>query len=341
MKLKSQNKKFNVAVIGATGAVGRQMLSVLLERKFPVSKLIPFASAKSVGKEITFGQERIPCRELEKGCFTGVDFAFFDASDEVSNQWVSEALSSGVYVIDNSGAFRMDQSVPLIVPEVNGDLVNLDTKMIAGPNCSTVQMVAVLNPVLKNFGLKRVVVSTYQSVSGAGTNAMAELFDASKAYMASNDFVPKSFVHSIGFNCIPQIGKFLEDGYTSEERKMILESRKILRKSDLKITATTVRVPTEGSHCESINIECERSFEISQVMDVLKSAPGLVLLDDPKTNQYPMNINTWKRDPVYVGRVRRDDSVENGINLWVVADNLRKGAALNAIQVGELIVSKL
>jgi aspartate-semialdehyde dehydrogenase len=357
-------KGFRVALVGATGAVGRELLSLFSQREFPVSELIPLASARSVGRAIEWNGKTWTCRALEPGCFEGVDFAFFDASDAVSRDWVPEAAKAGAWVIDNSATFRMDPEVPLLVPEINsaeldrrtapGGIRSWKDRVLAGPNCSTVQLVVALKPILERWGLKRVVVSTYQSVSGAGTAAMEELRSQTNAVLHGHPITPSILQHQIAFNCIPHIGGFKSDGYTSEEKKVIEESRKILGLPSLKITCTAVRVPTFSCHAESVNIETQKPFDMAAVLEALSAQEGLELKDDPSRNLYPLNVvhaeptnaegvpeGATGRDPVYVGRVRRDESLENGLNLWVVSDNLRKGAALNAIQIGEQLVRNL
>jgi aspartate-semialdehyde dehydrogenase len=340
----------NVAVVGATGAVGKQLLSILQERKFPVTGLLPFASERSAGKPVALNGKTYPCRVLKPGCFDGVDFVFFDAADSISKEWVPHALASGAWVIDNSSVFRMDEDVPLLVPEVNGDILKtpLKKKLIAGPNCSTVQMVVALKPIQENWGLKRVVVSTYQSTSGAGAAAMDELTEQTAGVFSQKKVPPKLFKHQIAFNCIPQIGGFKDSGYTSEEEKIVEETRKILRAPRLPVSATAVRVPTLSCHGESVNVECERRFELEEVRKALHGQEGVILQDNPENFVYPMGLSgedsavagATGKDAVYVGRVRRDPSVENGLNLWVVSDNLRKGAALNAVQIGEILLSQ-
>lgn len=347
-----------VAVVGATGAVGKQLLSVLAHRKFEVTELVPFASARSEGKAIAYSGRSYPCQVLKKGCFAGIDLAFFDASDAVSKEWVPEATNAGTWVIDNSATFRLDDDVLLLVPEVNGHLLearlqkkNLTPRerILTGPNCSTVQMVVALKPLRDRYGIKRVVVSTYQSTSGAGAAAMEELTAQTTGAIQGKSLAPQAFAHQIAFNCIPHIGGFKDDGYTSEEQKMMQESRKLLEMPNLRMSATAVRVPTLSCHGESINVECERAVTVSEARAALSAQPGLVLQDDPSKKTYPMGMpgaqshveGASGRDAVYVGRVRQDTSVEHGLNLWVVSDNLRKGAALNAIQIGEIVVSRL
>jgi aspartate-semialdehyde dehydrogenase len=353
-------KKLKVAVVGATGAVGRELLSILADRKFPISEIVPFASARSEGKEIQFASKSARIQVMKKGCFAGVDVAFFDASDAVSKEWVPEAAEAGAWVIDNSATFRMAEDVFLLVPEVNGKLLEQKIeagkksgepltprdRILTGPNCSTVQMVVALNPIQEKWGLKRVVVSTYQSTSGAGSAAMEELSQQAAGLFNQKPVAAKAFAHQIAFNCIPHIGGFRESGYTSEEEKIIEESRKILSLPGLKISATAIRVPTFACHGESVNVECEKSFKISEIREALRAQSGVVLQDDPGQKIYPMGNPgeaSWVegaagRDAVYVGRIRKDDSIENGLHLWVVSDNLRKGAALNAVQIGEILV---
>lgn len=327
-----------VGVVGATGAVGRELLSILDERDFPVTDLALFASARSQGKTVSYREKSYRIQVLKDGCFKGLDIVYFDASDAVSKEWVPQAAASGAWVVDNSGAFRMEPGIPLIVPEVNPQaLGETDGKIIAGPNCSTVALVVALKPLHDRFGLKRVVVSTFQSVSGAGSAAMEELSGQTVAMFNQRELVPKVFPHQIAFNCIPQIGGVAEDGTTSEERKIIAEARKILGLPRLKITATAIRVPTFSCHGESVNIEFERTPTIEEAREALSRFPGIVLQDDAAKGVYPMNVPSTGKDPVYVGRLRIDESVENGLNLWLVSDNLRKGAALNAIQIGELL----
>jgi len=335
---------FKIAIVGATGAVGREMIAVLESRPFPISNCVPFASPRSRGKPISLRGKSYACHVLEPGCFRGVDFAFFDASDEVSREWVSEALSAGAWVVDNSGVHRMDPETELSVPEVNGQ--GLDRlvaagagarKLVAGPNCTTVQLVAALKPLSDRYGLKRVSVSTYQSVSGAGAAAMEELRAQLKSEATGGQVEAKVLKHPIAFNLIPQIGSFDAEGHTSEEKKVIEETRKILGLPRLPIACTAVRVPTLACHAESVSVELEKAFDLPDVRALLSNAPGVQLEDDPAQGRYPMNRDCAGRDPVYVGRLRRDPSLDHGLQFWVVSDNLRKGAALNAIQIAERI----
>jgi aspartate-semialdehyde dehydrogenase len=355
--------KLKVAVVGATGAVGRVLLSILKERRFPVAELIPFASARSEGQAIEFDGKTYPCRTLKKGCFEGVDIAFFDASDAISKEWALHAAEAGAWVVDNSATFRMAEDVFLLVPEVNGDLLrdrlaqakksgeplSARERLIAGPNCTTAQLVVALHPIHERWGIQRVLVSTYQSASGAGSAAMDELSQQTSAVLQGKETTPQAFAHRIAFNCIPHIGGFKDDDFTSEEIKIIEESRKILRHPRLRVSATAIRVPTHACHGESVNVECEKPFEISEVRAALEAQPGIILQDDPSRKLYPMGApgesspveGAAGRDAVYVGRIRKDHSViqgSHGLHLWVVSDNLRKGAALNAIQIGEILV---
>lgn len=349
-----------VAVVGATGAVGTVMLELLEKRKFPVQDLKVFATARSQGRKLRCQGREWTVEVLKPGCFEGVDIAFFDASDAVSKDWALQAAEAGAWVVDNSATYRMEKDVPLVVPEVNGHKLrrlvqigraNLHARerIVAGPNCSTIQLVVALKPIAEHWGLKRVVVSSYQSVSGAGSAAMDELTALSKEVLGGTtprELKSKVLKYPIAFNCIPQIGGFMSgtggeaEGATSEEYKIITESRKILGLPELKITATAVRVPTYACHAESVNIECEKPFELDALKKTLADFPGIVLEDSPQDFRYPMGIYAHAREAVYVGRIRRDFSLQNGdngLNCWVVSDNLWKGAALNAIQIGEVL----
>ncbi len=355
----SSERFLKIAVVGATGAVGKQLLKILEERKFPVGELIPFASARSEGKEVVYAGKPYQCQVMKPGCFAGVKIAFFDASDAVSQVWVPQAAEAGAWVVDNSATFRLEPESLLLVPEVNGDLLQARVsrssgtsameRILTGPNCSTVQMVVALKPIRDTWGLKRIVVSTYQSTSGAGAAAMDELTAQTHAALEGRDFQPKAFAHRIAFNCIPHIGGFKPDGYTSEEHKMVAEARKLLALPALRISATAVRVPTYSAHAESINVETEKPFEVDAVRAAIGAHAGIILQDEPLENLYPLGMTSVGdpveaasgRDAVYVGRIRRDPSLENGLNLWVVSDNLRKGAALNAVQIGEVLLPHL
>jgi len=321
----------DIAIVGASGLVGRKIIQILEERNFPAGKIIPIASDGSEGKDINVHQKSYRLHKLEKGIFKHCEFAFFSAGAEVSHAWAREAADEGAIVIDNSSAFRMNEDVPLVVPEVNREAIFHHKGIIANPNCSTIELVMALKPLDNQFKIKRVVVSTYQSVSGAGNKGVQSLLAELKEEYSGNS----PFAHQIAFNAIPHIDVFFDDGYTKEEHKMINESRKILNKRDLKITATCVRVPTIGGHGESVNIEFEKSFTVEHARDALANFKGVRVIDDPKNHLYPMPINANEKDEVFVGRIRADESIKNGLNLWIVSDNVRKGAATNAVQIAE------
>ncbi|WP_206459176.1 aspartate-semialdehyde dehydrogenase [Anaerovorax sp. IOR16] len=328
------NKKPNVAVVGATGLVGSTFLKVLEERDFPFENLYLMASAKSAGKTITFRGKEYVVEELNEHSFDKpIDIALFSAGGTASEKYAPIAASHGVTVVDNSSAWRMDKEVPLVVPEVNPEDISWNKGIIANPNCSTIQAMVALKPLDDKFKLKRVIYSTYQAVSGSGLKGINDL----KEGLQGND-VMQAYPHPIAGNCLPQIDVFLDNGYTKEEMKMINETHKILGNKDMKVTATTVRVPVFASHSESINLEFEKPFEIEEVKKILAAAPGVVVVDDIEQSQYPLARDAAGKDEVFIGRIRRDFSVENGINLWVVADNIRKGAATNAVQIAELLV---
>jgi len=322
-----------VAVIGATGLVGRKMIEVLLERNFPVSQLIPAASESSAGKEILFKGEIIRVVTLKQALALRPQIALFSAGASVSQEWAPKFAAAGCKVIDNSSFWRMNPSVKLIVPEVNGNILDASDMIIANPNCSTIQMVVALNMLHKKYKLKRIVVSTYQSVTGSGQRGIAQL-GRERERKPQGSAVP-AYKYPIDKNVIPQIDSFLENGYTKEEMKMINETQKIFDNESIGVTATTVRVPVEGGHSESVNAIFERSFNMEEVFETIRNSPGVILEDDTKSQVYPMPLFAYGRDEVFVGRVRTDFSAENGINLWIVADNLRKGAATNAIQIAE------
>ena len=329
-------KQYRVAVVGATGMVGRKFLQVLEERKLPVSEYFLFASARSAGKQLPFMGKTYTVRELTDDAFQdlGIDIALFSSGGETSRHFAPIVAASGAVVIDNSSCWRMDPDVPLVVPEVNPDAIPgyKNKGIIANPNCSTIQAMVVLKPLADAYGLKRVVYSTYQAVSGAGQKGYMDLVNGLKGE------APQKFPHPIAGNCLPHIDVFLDTGYTKEEQKMIDETRKILSLPELRVTATTVRVPVYHGHSESINVEFARPFELDELRAVLEKAPGLIVRDDPKHNVYPMAIEAADTDPVYVGRIRRDFSVDSGVNLWCVADNIRKGAATNAVQIAEELI---
>lgn len=333
-------KECNVAIVGATGVVGEEMLRVLEQRNFPVKNLKLLASAKSKGARLTFRRTGIDIEELTKNSFKGVDIALFSAGGIISKEYASHAVKAGAVVIDNSSAFRMEPDVPLVVPEVNPDDVGWHKGIIANPNCSTIQMVIVLKPLYDVSKIKRVVVSTYQAVSGAGRRAVLELKEQSKAILAGETPRIEVYPHQIGFNLLPQVDIFLEGGYTREELKMVNETKKIMGDPEINITATCIRVPVFVSHSESINIETKEKIAADEAREILRKAPGVEVIDDPENLAYPLPIFAAGKDACYVGRIREDNSIENGLNLWVVADNLRKGAALNAVQIGELLLGK-
>ena len=331
--------QYNVAVAGATGAVGRKMLEILEERKFPVATLKALASAKSVGQTLTFNGGPVTVEELNENSFEGVDISLFSAGASVSRQFAPSAVKSGCIVIDNSSAFRMEPDVPLVVPEVNPDAINSNAGIIANPNCSTIQMVVVLKPIHDKFKIKRVVVSTYQSVSGSGQKAINELQNQTKNLLDEKTAELNVYPHQIAFNCIPHIDIFLDNGYTKEEMKMIDETRKILGDPSIMVSPTTVRVPVFYSHSESINVETLRPINAREVRELLSGMDGIRVIDNPETNEYPLAIDGAGKDEVFVGRIRDDISCKNAINFWVVSDNLRKGAALNAVQIAEYLTT--
>ena len=329
---------YNVAVVGATGAVGEEVRKILEERLFPVDTLRLLASERSAGQRLEFRGRRIMVEVLDEDSFEDIDIALFSAGGSVSARYAQAAVDAGAVVIDNTSYFRMDDDVPLVVPEVNADRIAEHRGIIANPNCSTIQMVVALKPLYDAAGISRIVVSTYQSVSGAGRRAMEELGKQTAALFNSQEVECEQFPHQIAFNCIPHIDAFLPNGYTKEEMKMVQETRKILDDPEIRITATTVRVPVFCSHSESINVETRSKLSAGDVRAILREAPGVLLQDDPGNNDYPLATEAAGKDATCVGRIREDDSVENGINLWVVADNLRKGAALNAVQIAEILI---
>ena len=329
-------EKANIAIVGATGMVGRTFLKVLDEMNFNIDKLYLFSSSKSAGTVVKFRNKEYIVEELNENSFDkDIDIALFSAGGDVSKKYAPIAKEKGVIVVDNSSAWRMDENIPLIVPEVNPQDINLQNGIIANPNCSTIQCVVPLKVLHDEFKIKRIVYSTYQAVSGSGIGGIKDLENG------INGLKNKKYPHQIAYNCLPHIDSFLENGYTKEEIKMIEETRKILGEKELKITATTVRVPVVYGHSVSINVEFENEFELSRVFELLKNAPGIVVEDDIYNNMYPMSINVEGKDEVYVGRIRRDFSVDNGINMWVVADNIRKGAATNTVQIAKLLMEIL
>ena len=335
-------KRYNVAVVGATGAVGNEMVATLEQRKFPVKKLTLLASARSIGKTLSYKGEEVPIDELKEDSFKGIDIGLFSPGGAVSTKFAPIAAASGCVVIDNTSAFRMEPDVPLIVPEVNEHAIGQYKKrgIIANPNCSTIQMVVVLKPLHDAAKIKRVVVSTYQAVSGTGKKAIYELEQQVLAIYNNKRVENKVYPWQIAFNVLPHIDSFLENGYTKEEMKMVNETKKIMEDDSIKVTATTVRVPVFYGHSESVNIEFEKGLSPDKARKLLKKAPGVKVIDDPTKNKYPLAIHAAGKDDTFVGRIRRDDSVPYGLNLWVVADNIRKGAALNAVQIAEVLVQK-
>lgn len=325
-----------VAVVGATGLVGTVMLKVLEERNFPVTDLIPVASEKSVGKKITWKGKTYTVHSMAQAIAAKPQLALFSAGGTTSLEWAPKFAAAGIYVIDNSSAWRMDPDKKLVVPEVNANVLTKEDMIIANPNCSTIQMVLVLQPIHLKYGIKRVVVSTYQSVTGTGVKAVNQMENERKGISGE-----MAYKYPIDMNVIPQIDVFLDNGYTKEEMKMVNETKKILGDDAVKVTATCVRIPVMGGHSESVNLEMEKPFTLADIRKMLEHTPGVVVKDDPAAASYPMPLlDSHNRDEVFVGRMRKDDSVENGLNLWIVADNLRKGAATNAIQIAEYLLNK-
>lgn len=335
-----KKETYNIAIVGATGAVGEQLREVLEDREFPVGELRLLASERSAGQFLAFQGRQVRVGILKEESFENIDIALFSAGGKVSAKFAPAAVAAGAVVVDNTAFFRMEPDVPLVVPEVNAkEIASYKNRgIIANPNCSTIQMVVALKPIHDAARIKRIVVSTYQSVSGAGRMAMEELSQQVAALFNGRELKKEKFPHQIAFNCIPHIDVFMDDGYTKEEWKMIHETRKILGEPSLPVTATSVRVPVFCSHSESVNVETEKKLTAAQAKAILLAAPGVILADVPEENIYPLAIDAVGKDATYVGRVREDDSVANGLNLWVVADNLRKGAALNAVQIAELLI---
>jgi aspartate-semialdehyde dehydrogenase len=324
-----------VAVVGATGLVGTKMLQVLEERNFPVTELIPVASERSVGKEVTFKGKGYKVVSAEDAVAARPNVAIFSAGGSTSLALAPKFAEAGITVIDNSSAWRMDPTKKLVVPEINADALTPEDKIIANPNCSTIQMVVALNPLHKKYKIKRIVVSTYQSVTGTGKKAVDQLFNERKGVQGD-----MAYKYQIDLNVIPQIDVFLDNGYTKEEMKMVNETKKIMRDDSIKVTATTVRIPVVGGHSESVNVEFESDFDLEEVKELLKNAPGVVLQDDVANAEYPMPMWAHNKDEVFVGRLRRDETQPNTLNMWIVSDNLRKGAATNAIQIAEYLQSQ-
>ena len=332
---------YKVAIAGATGNVGREMLNILAERAFPVSEVVPLASQRSVGQEVSFGDKTLKVKALEHYDFSDTDICLMSAGGDVSKVWSPKIGAQGCIVIDNSSAWRYDQDVPLIVPEVNADAVKGFSKknIIANPNCSTAQLVVALKPLHDHFGIKRVVVSTYQSVSGAGKDGMDELFEQTRAIFSAGEPKVKKFTKRIAFNVIPHIDVFMEDGFTKEEWKMTAETKKILDPK-IKLTATCVRVPVFVGHSEAVNIECEKPITADEAREILRKAPGVLVIDKRENGGYSTPHEAAGEDATYISRIREDITVENGLAFWCVSDNLRKGAALNAVQIAEVLANR-
>jgi aspartate-semialdehyde dehydrogenase len=324
-----------IAVVGATGLVGTEMLHVLEERNFPLDKLIPVATSKSIGKELNFRGEEIPVVGIEEAILQYPDIALFSAGGGASKKWAPEFAKVGCTVVDNSSAWRMDPNVPLIVPEVNASILKKEHRIISNPNCSTIQLVVAIAPLHREYKIKRMVISTYQSVTGSGLAGIHQLENERKGKPGK-----KCYPYPIDLNLIPQGGEFLDNGYTTEEMKLVNESRKILGDQSIGITSTVVRVPVLGGHSESVNLTFEKDFEIDSILSILSRAPGVTVQDKPQKNEYPMPLFAKDKDDVFVGRIRRDYSQANSLNLWVVSDNLRKGAATNAVQIAEVVNRK-
>jgi len=331
-------KKVNVAVMGATGAVGTCFLQILEERKFPINNLRLLASERSKGKSLKFAGKMYPVEVLTHDSFKDIDIVLASAGASRSLEFLPSAVKAGAICIDNSSAFRMDKSVPLVVPEVNPEKISENKGIIANPNCSTIQMVVALWPIHKVAKIKRIVVTTFQAVSGAGQKKIDELREQSKVFLSGKKVIPVEFPHPIAFNLIPQIDVFDETGYTKEEIKMVNETRKIMGDPSIQVNATCIRVPVFFAHSESVNIETERPISPDEVRKLLSKAEGVTLIDDPEKKQYPMPIFAEGKDDTFVGRIRKDESIKNGLSMWVVADNIRKGAALNAIQIAEKLI---
>src|SRR5258705_2667243 len=324
-----------VAVVGATGLVGTKMLQVLAERNFPVTELIPVASERSVGKEVTFRGKQYKVVSMMDAIAAKPVLAILSAGGSTSLEWAPQFAEAGITVIDNSSAWRMDPSKPLVVPEINADILTANDKIIANPNCSTIQMVVALNPLHEKYGIKRIVVSTYQSVTGTGVKAVTQLLNERKGIDGE-----RAYKYPIDLNVIPQIDVFLDNGYTKEEMKMVKETCKIMRDDTIRVTATTVRIPVVGGHSESVNVEFEKDFDLDEVKNILSNSPGVIVQDDPANQLYPMPMDAHEKDEVFVGRLRRDESQPNTLNMWIVSDNLRKGAATNTVQIAEYLVAR-
>jgi aspartate-semialdehyde dehydrogenase len=331
-------KSYNVAILGATGAVGQTMIKVLEERNFPINEIKFLASERSAGKEVEYMGIKYKVEAVSENSFKDVDIALFSAGGERSKKWAPIAASMGAVVIDNSSAFRMDPEVPLVVPEVNPEDVKWHKGIIANPNCSTIQMVVALYPIHKVKRIKRIIVATYQAVSGAGSTAIQDLENETKAILEGKYYYPQALPHHIAFNVIPRIDNFEPNGYTKEEMKMINETRKIMHEPDIKVSPTCVRVPVYVGHSEAVTIETDLPITAEEAKEILKNSPGVIVEDDPINNVYPVPIEVAGKDDVFVGRIRKDAGFENGLSMWIVGDNLRKGAATNAVQIAELLI---
>jgi len=322
-----------VAVVGATGLVGSKMLQVLAERNFPVTELFPVASERSIGKEVKYSGKNYKVVSAASAIDSKPDVALFSAGGATSLEWAPKFAAAGITVIDNSSAWRMDKTKKLVVPEINVDELTKEDKIIATPNCSTIQMVVALNPLHKKYKIKRIVVSTYQSVTGTGVKAVEQLMNERKGIQGE-----MAYKYPIDLNVIPQIDVFMDNGYTKEEMKMVNETRKIMRDESIRITSTTVRIPVIGGHSEAVNVEFETDFDLAEVKEILGKSPGVIVVDDPASQQYPMPKDAHEKDEVFVGRLRRDETQPNTLNMWIVSDNLRKGAATNAVQIAEYLL---
>ncbi|WFA10016.1 aspartate-semialdehyde dehydrogenase [Tissierella sp. Yu-01] len=332
-------KSYNIAIVGAMGAVGKELTNVLIERQFPIKSIKLLGTATNKGREVLFNDEILFTEETCEGAFKDVDIAFFCVEAEISKSLMPIAVGEGAIVIDNSSAYRMDENIPLVVPEVNAEILKNHKGLVANPNCSTIQMLVPLKPIHDKYRIKRIVVSTYQAVSGTGKNAIDELDKQTRDYTTQKEIEHSVYPYQILFNALPHIDAFLDTGYTKEEMKMVNETNRILDKN-IKITSTTVRIPVFRGHSESVNIETELPFDIKDLKELLENSPGVIVLDNPAEKLYPMPLYSENTSDVFVGRIRRDFTVENGINMWIVADNLRKGAALNAVQIAESLIEQ-
>ncbi len=331
---------YNVAVVGATGAVGEEMLKILQQRNFPLRNLRVLASERSEGKRLEFKKEKLKVEKLSSASLKGIEIALFSAGASISREFSPKMVKAGAVVVDNSNGFRMEKDVPLIVPEVNPWALKNHQGIIANPNCSTIQLVVAISPIHRRAKIKRMIISTFQAVSGTGREAIFELKKQSESYVTDSSIIRKVYPHQIAFSLLPHIGNFLPSGYTDEEMKMVNETRKIMEDPDIAITATCVRVPVFISHSEVVTLETEEKINVEKVREILASSPGVIVKDEPQKNSYPLPIEAAGRDEVFVGRIREDESIPNGLNLWIVADNLRKGAALNTIQIAELLIQE-